>query len=103
MAYSFCQGGNESVLTPFVLRIARDLGPFLLMTSEDTLSLVLETLSVVVEVNGGKWLTPELGNSLVIAVLEVWSKNNKGKWYTVLFGIPDTWFLSRSHIFVSPQ
>ena len=48
------------------------------MTTEDTLSLVLETLSVVVEVDESKWLTPELANSLVLAVLEVWTKNNKG-------------------------
>ena len=66
---------------PFVPRIAKDLGPFLLVTSEDTLSLVLETLSVVVEVDGSKWLTPELANSLVLAVIEVWAKNNKGEPY----------------------
>lgn len=59
-------------------RIAKDLGPFLLVTTEDTLSLVLETLSVVVEVDESKWLTPELANSLVLAVLDVWAKNNKG-------------------------
>ena len=51
----------------------------MLVTTEDTLSLVLETLSVVVEVDGSKWLTPELANSLVLAVLEVWAKNNKGR------------------------
>jgi len=61
-----------------VPRIAKDLGPFLLVTTEDTLSLVLETLSVVVEVDESKWLTPELANSLVLAVIEVWMKNNKG-------------------------
>lgn len=60
-------------------RIARDLGPFLLITSDDTLSLVLETLSVVVEVDGSKWLIPELANTLVLAILEVWAKNNKGR------------------------
>jgi len=50
----------------------------MLLTSEDTLSLVLETLSVVVEVDQGKWLTHDLADSLVVAVLEVWHKNNKG-------------------------
>jgi hypothetical protein len=63
---------------PFAPRIAKDLGPFLLATTEDTLSLVLETLSVVVEVGRSTWLTPDLANSLVLAVLEVWTKNNKG-------------------------
>ena len=66
-------------------RIAKDLGPFLLVTTEDTLSLVLETLSVVVEVDGSKWLTPELANSLVLAVLEVWAKNNKGRSYFLCY------------------
>jgi importin-9 len=59
-------------------RIAKDLGPFLLGTSDDTLSLVLETLGVVVDVDENKWITEELANSLVLAVLEVWAKNNKG-------------------------
>ena len=48
------------------------------MTSDDTLSLVLETLSVVVQVDKGNWITTELASSLVVAVLEVWHKNNKG-------------------------
>jgi hypothetical protein len=75
---SFCQGGEDSALTPFASRIAQDLGPLLFVASEDTLSLILETLSVVLEVNQGKWLSAELGDSLVSALLEVWSKNNKG-------------------------
>lgn len=48
------------------------------MTSDDTLSLVLETVSVVVKVDKGNWMTAELANSLVLAVLEVWHENNKG-------------------------
>ncbi len=76
---SFCQGGEDSALIPFAYRISQDLGPFLLITSDDTLSLVLETLSVVLEVDQGKWLTGELAQSLISAVLEVWSKNNKGR------------------------
>jgi hypothetical protein len=59
-------------------RIAKDLGPFLLVTTEDTLSLVLETLAVVVDVDNGKWLTTDLSDALVRAVLDVWAKNNKG-------------------------
>ncbi|KAK7040193.1 hypothetical protein VNI00_009999 [Paramarasmius palmivorus] len=77
--HNFCVGSDDSALTPFIPRIAKDLGPFLLATSEDTLSLVLETLSVVLEVDEGKWLTADLATSLVMATLEVWTKNNKGK------------------------
>lgn len=54
------------------------MGPFLLATTEDTLSLVLETMSVVLEVDKGSWLSPDLAQSLVLAVLEIWAKNNKG-------------------------
>jgi len=77
---SFCQGGEDSALTSFASRIAQDLGPLLLVASEDTLSLILETLSVVLEVDQGKWLSPELADSLVSALLDVWGKNNKGEY-----------------------
>ena len=76
---SFCEDGDDSAFIPFAPRIVRDLGPFLLVTSEDTLSLVLETIAVVLQVDQGKWLTAELSDSLVSAVLEVWHKNNKGE------------------------
>ena len=79
LAPSFCQGADDSALSPFAPRIVKDLGPFLTMTSNDTLSLVLETLAVVVDVEKSKWLTPDLANSLVLATLEVWAKNSKGK------------------------
>ncbi|KAJ7610789.1 armadillo-type protein [Roridomyces roridus] len=75
--HNFFQGGDASALSPFAPRIAKDLGPFLLVTSDDTLSLVLETLSAVLQVDKGSWLTIELANSLVLAILEVWTKNNK--------------------------
>ena len=75
---SFYEGGDEDVLAPFAPRIAQDLGPFLGVTSEDTLTLVLETLSVVLGVNFGQWLTSELASALAVACLEVWHKNNKG-------------------------
>ncbi|KAJ7204351.1 ARM repeat-containing protein [Mycena pura] len=75
--HNFFQGGDGSTLSPFASRIAKDLGPFLLITSDDTLSLVLEALSVVVQVDKGRWLDAELATSLVTAILEVWAKNNK--------------------------
>ncbi|PPQ99515.1 hypothetical protein CVT24_005305 [Panaeolus cyanescens] len=72
---NFCEGGEDSALAPFAPRIARDLGPLVLVASEDTLSLVLEALSVVLEVDQSKWLTEELAEGLVNAALEVWQKN----------------------------
>ncbi|KIJ66488.1 hypothetical protein HYDPIDRAFT_174567 [Hydnomerulius pinastri MD-312] len=83
--HNFCQGGEESALKPFVARIAQDLGPFLLVTTEDTLSLVLETMSVVLEVDKASWLTTDLANSLVLATLEVWAKNNKDPIFLSIF------------------
>ena len=81
MSYSFCLGIDDATLTPFMPRVAKDLGPFLLLTSEDTLSLVLETLSMVVVTDGSRWLSLDLASSLVHAVLEVWTKNNKGAFF----------------------
>ena len=75
---SFCQGADDGALVSFVPRIAKDLAPFLLVTTEDTLSLVLETLAVVVKVDDSKWMTSDLAHSLVVTVLDVWAKNNKG-------------------------
>lgn len=74
---SFCQNIVHTSLGSLAPRIAKDLGPFLLITSEDTLSLVLEALSVVVEIEGD-WMTPQLAGDLVTAVLDVWTKNVKG-------------------------
>ncbi|KAJ3506346.1 hypothetical protein NLJ89_g6919 [Agrocybe chaxingu] len=83
--HNFCQDGEDSALIPFAPRITQDLGPLLLVASEDTLSLVLESLSVVLEVDQGKWLTQELAGSLVTAILEVWNKNNKDPIFISIF------------------
>jgi len=80
---SFCSGGEDSAISPFASRITRDLGPFLLSASEDTLSLVLETIAVILEVDQGKWLTVDLATSLVNAALQVWNGNNKGEFLTI--------------------
>ncbi|KAI9453938.1 hypothetical protein F5148DRAFT_451505 [Russula earlei] len=60
-----------------VPRIIRDLGPFLLETSEDTLSLVLETVSVLSAVAKGSWFTTDLAVALAAALLDIWPKNMK--------------------------
>ncbi|KAG9313899.1 armadillo-type protein [Chiua virens] len=83
--HNFCQGADDSALKPYVARIAQDLGPFLLLTTEDTLSLVLSTMSVVLEVDRASWLTTDLANSLVLATLEVWAKNNKDPIFLSIF------------------
>ncbi|KAH7915756.1 armadillo-type protein [Hygrophoropsis aurantiaca] len=84
--HNFCQGsGDDKAIAPFVSHIAQDLGPFLLLTTEDALSLVLETMSVLLDVEKGKWLTNDLANSLVLAVLEVWAKNNKDPIFLSIF------------------
>ncbi|KAM6498769.1 Armadillo-type fold, partial [Amanita muscaria] len=75
--HNFCEEGEDSILSPYAVRMAKDLGPFLLATSEDTLLLVLETISSVITIDEAKWLDAELTNSLVAAILEVWNRNNK--------------------------
>jgi importin-9 len=75
---SFAQALDNAVLTGHAARIAKNLGPFMLNTSEDTLLLVLETISVGIDIDEGKWLTPDLAHSLAVAILEVWGKTNKG-------------------------
>lgn len=92
MLSSFVQNLEGSVLTEFAPRIAKDLSPFMLVTSEDTLLLVLETMSVCIEVESGKWITPDLATSITVAILEVWMKTNKGSTYFnlifVLLSVP---------------
>lgn len=75
---------DESILLPVAFRVAKDLGPFLMATSEDTLSLVLETLSSVVSIGKGTWITPELGEQLATAMLQVWVNNNRGETLVLL-------------------
>jgi hypothetical protein len=59
-------------------QIIQDLAPFLLVTAEETLALVLETLTVLLKVEKGHWLTSDLAASLTAALLDVWQKNVKG-------------------------
>ena len=55
---------DDAVAVPLAPRIAKDIGPFLPATSEDTLTLVLETLAAVVEIDEGKWITVDLARAL---------------------------------------
>ena len=78
---SFCKDISDGLLEPVAPRIARAVGPFLSVTSEDTLSLVLEALLTIVEIRECAWMTQDLATSLVSAVLDIWTKNNKGTFY----------------------
>jgi hypothetical protein len=66
-------------------RILQDLAPLLLVTAEETLALIMETLSVLLKVEGGKWLTADHAGSLTAALLDVWRNNVKGMLALVLF------------------
>ena len=63
----------------YAARITSDLEPFLHSTKEDALVLVLETLSVVVKIDTGLWLTPTLIQSLSTAILGAWRENSRSK------------------------
>ena len=69
-------------MLPVAPRIVKDIGPLLILTSEDTLTLLLETFSAIIEVDGGKWITPDLAETLTSAMLQVWTQNNKGSYYS---------------------
>lgn len=101
---SFCQNIAHSSLGPLAPRIAKDLGPFLLVTSEDTLTLVLEALSVVVEIEGD-WMTAQLAGDLVTAVLDVWTKNMKGikPEFRHFWRYHSLTPIFRSHLYISNQ
>lgn len=81
LRHSFCKDISDSLLEPVAPRIAMAVGPFLSVTSEDTLSLVLEALLTIVEIRKCAWMTQDLATSLVSAVLDIWTKNNKGTFY----------------------
>ena len=74
---SFCAQLEDGALALLAPRIIKDSGPFLLATSEDTLALVLETIGVVVKIDDGKCIDPELAQLLSRAVLEVWTEIRK--------------------------
>ncbi|KAK2464757.1 hypothetical protein APHAL10511_003175 [Amanita phalloides] len=74
---NFCEIGNDSALVPFAVRIARNLGPFLLAASDDTLLLILEAVSSVLRIGEGAWLDGGLADALVLATLHVWNKSIK--------------------------
>lgn len=47
--------------------------------TEDSLALVLEALSTVVQVDDGKWLTPDIATAVVNMLLATYQKNVNGE------------------------
>jgi hypothetical protein len=72
------QKKSADALVPLASRMAQDLAPFLLVTSEDTLALVADSLLAVIEVNKSQWLTQELAAPMINALMQVWVKNVRG-------------------------
>jgi hypothetical protein len=72
---NFCGQLPDSLVIPLTPRIISNLGPLILVTTEDTLILVLDALNVVLELDHGSWLTPELTVPIATALLEIWVKN----------------------------
>lgn len=72
---------ENAELDSYAPRILADLTPFLASTSEDTLALIVETITVTVKINLGSWLTSDATRLLTRAILEAWRRNSKGKHY----------------------
>ncbi|KZV81039.1 ARM repeat-containing protein [Exidia glandulosa HHB12029] len=73
---NFCDKIKDPAVVALAPRLVKNLGPFL-AASEDTLSLVVETLVTVLSLENGSWLTPDLTAMLSNALLDVWAKNVK--------------------------
>ncbi|KAF9516008.1 hypothetical protein BS47DRAFT_1371853 [Hydnum rufescens UP504] len=72
-----CRPVDAAVVRAYAPRILAILSSFLSTTSEDTLSLILDTLTVVVKIDLGTWLSPEVTSSLTAAILDTWRRNFK--------------------------
>ena len=69
---------DDKALGPLGPRIISALAPFVSTVTEDALALVLEGLSAVIEVDEGKWLTPEQVATIVQMLLVTFEKNVNG-------------------------
>ncbi|CCA73674.1 related to KAP114-Member of the karyopherin-beta family, nuclear import [Serendipita indica DSM 11827] len=72
---NFCSIPDDKPIAPMGPRIVAALSPFMTSVTEDSLALVLEALSTVVQVDGGKWLTPELATQVVQLMLQTYARN----------------------------
>lgn len=69
---------DDQALGPLGPRIISALAPFVSTVTEDALALVLEGLSAVIEVDEGKWLTPDQVATIVQMLLVTFEKNVNG-------------------------
>jgi hypothetical protein len=78
MHLSLCDVDDDKALGPLGPRIISALAPFVSTVTEDALALVLEGLSAVIEVDEGKWLTPDQVATIVQMLLVTFEKNVNG-------------------------
>lgn len=84
---------DSAALEPFTIRILSDLAPFLESTTEDTLTLIVETLTATVKINAGSWLTLDTTRPLAQAILGAWRKHCQGAFSRIISPLP-TYLLS---------
>jgi importin-9 len=78
MHLSLCSVDDDKALGPLGPRIISALAPFVSTVTEDALSLALEGLSAVIEVDEGKWLTPVQVATIIQMLLVTFEKNVNG-------------------------
>lgn len=76
--FSFCSVDEDRPLAKFGPRVVAALAPFMGSATEDSLGVVLEALSTVIQVDTGRWLTPELATTVVGMMLASYEKNING-------------------------
>ncbi|KAJ3527044.1 hypothetical protein NM688_g8180 [Phlebia brevispora] len=69
----------ETTIAPHAQRICKCIVGFMQICTADTLSMVLETLSRLLSIQQGRWLTPELAQALLPTTLDVWQKSAAGE------------------------
>ncbi|KAF8314424.1 ARM repeat-containing protein [Clavulina sp. PMI_390] len=77
---NFCRhmSVDSGDIVSYAPRILGDLVPFLGSTTEDTLSLIVETVTATVQINKGSWLTAEGSSALARAIIvDAWQKNSE--------------------------
>ncbi|KAH8835042.1 ARM repeat-containing protein [Flagelloscypha sp. PMI_526] len=80
---NFTKDGSDEIIRPYAERIVKDLGPYLSSISDDSLLLVLETLSLVIENDDASWISVELASSLTSAILDVYTRTKKADPMTI--------------------
>ncbi|THG95659.1 hypothetical protein EW026_g6034 [Hermanssonia centrifuga] len=74
-AKGFCKNSGVSTVVPRAPRICKCIEGFVQITTADTLTLIQETLSALLSVQEGQWMTVQLAESLIPATLNVMHNN----------------------------